>query len=75
MENILKKFTLYVFRNTTVIKTAIRSSIWKFRFKADILRAEVHLKPSQTSKIELFAKIVNGFLPLTFIAKSSILDV
>ena len=30
---------------------------------------------SQTSKIELFSKIVNGFPPLTILTKSSILDV
>ena len=33
------------------------------------------LEPSQTSKMELFAKRVNGFQPLTIFAKSSILDI
>ena len=32
-------------------------------------------QPSQTSKIELFAIIVNGFQPLIIFAKNSILDV
>ena len=31
--------------------------------------------PRQTSRMELFAKIVEGFQPLTIFAKSSILDV
>ena len=38
---------------------------WFYRF----------LKLSQTSKRELFAKIVNCFLPLTIFAKGFILDV
>ena len=32
-------------------------------------------EPSQTSKMELFAKLVKGFLPLTVFAKSYILDI
>ena len=36
---------------------------------------EVYPEPYQTSKMELLAKIVNGFQPLTIFAKSSILDV
>ena len=32
-------------------------------------------KPSQTSKMELFAKKANGFQPLSIIAKSLISDV
>ena len=36
---------------------------------------EAYLEPLQTSKLELFAKIVNGFKPLTVFSKSSILDV
>ena len=35
----------------------------------------MHSEPSQTSKMELFAKIVNGLKPLTVFVKSSILDV
>ena len=41
----------------------------------EITEAELHSEPSQTSKIEVFAKIINGFKPLTIFAKKSILDV
>ena len=34
-----------------------------------------YLEPSQTSKMELFTKINNSSKPLTFSAKSSILDI
>ena len=36
---------------------------------------EAYLEPSRTSEMELFAKIVKGFQPLTIFAKSFILDV
>ena len=36
---------------------------------------EAYTEPCQTSRIELFAKRVNGLKPLTIFAKSSILDV
>ena len=39
-----------------------------------IPNAEAHSEPSQTSKIEHFAKIVYGFEPLTFLSESSISD-
>ena len=32
-------------------------------------------EPRETSKMECFAKVVNGFQPLTIFAKCSILDV
>ena len=35
----------------------------------------MYLEPSQTSKMDLFAKIVNVFQPLTIFAESFILDV
>ena len=35
---------------------------------------EVYPEPSQTSKMEILVKIVNGFPPFTIFAKSSILD-
>ena len=35
---------------------------------------ETHSEPSQVFKMELFAKIVNGFQPLAIFAKSFILD-
>ena len=37
--------------------------------------SEVYSEPNQTSEMELSAKIVNGFQPLTIFAESSILDV
>ena len=37
--------------------------------------SEAYSEPGQTSKMELFAKIVRGFQPLIFYAKSSVLDV
>ena len=36
---------------------------------------EAHSEPSQTYKMERFAKIVNGFQPLPIFAKPSILEV
>ena len=36
---------------------------------------EAYSEPSQTSKLEVFAKIVNGFSFLTIFAKSSIVDI
>ena len=39
------------------------------------MQTEAYSEPCQTSKIESFAKIVNGFMPLTIFAKRSILDV
>ena len=36
---------------------------------------QAHSKPSQTSRIELFARIVNGFKPRTIFTETSILDV
>ena len=35
----------------------------------------MHSEPKQTSKMELFAKVVNGLKSLTVFVKSSILDV
>ena len=35
----------------------------------------MHLETSQTSKMEVFANIVNGWKPLTILAECSILDV
>ena len=38
-------------------------------------KTEPYLQPSQTYKMELFAKIVNGFQPLIVFTKRSSLDV
>ena len=35
------------------------------------LSQEAYSEPCQTSKVECFAKIVNGFYPLTFLTKAS----
>ena len=35
---------------------------------------QLELEPSQTSKMELFAEIVNDYQPLIILVKSSILD-
>ena len=43
--------------------------------RVHICLRKAYLKPCQTSEIKLFAKIVNGFHPLTIFAKSSIFDV
>ena len=39
------------------------------------LSAETHFEPCQSSKMELFAEIFNGFQPLTIFAKSFVLGV
>ena len=38
-------------------------------FKYKVMFTEAYLELSQTSTMELFAKIVNGFWPLTIFAK------
>ena len=38
-------------------------------------KTELYLEPIQTSKMELFVKIVNSLMPLTILTKRSILDV
>ena len=44
-------------------------------FKNWTLNSEAYSEPCQTSKVEIFAKIVNGFCQLTIFSKRSILDV
>ena len=39
------------------------------------IHSEAYLEPCQTSKMNLFGKIVDGFLPWSVFVKSSILDV
>ena len=46
-----------------------------FQRNYKIFTLKVYLEPIQTSKIELFVKIVNSLMPLTILTKSSILDV
>ena len=40
-----------------------------------LMQLQTFSEPSGTSKMELFAKIINGYKPLTISAKSSILEV
>ena len=37
--------------------------------------SKVHLEPRQTSKMDLFGEIVDGFNTITIVEKSSIIDV
>ena len=51
---------------------------WKiFHFEVFLYfqKAEVYLEPIQTSKTEIFVKIVDSLMPLTVFKKSSILDI
>ena len=52
-----------------------KNSFFLFGHKSTWKISEAYLEPLQTSKTELFAKIVNGFKLLTVFAKSSILEV
>ena len=38
-------------------------------------KPETYSEPCQISKVKLFAKIIDGWKPLSFLAKCSILDV
>ena len=44
-------------------------------YLVSILFIELYSEPSQISKMEIFAKIVNSFQPLTISAKIFILDI
>ena len=54
------------------MKSAHQFKIWWAEMRKKI---EAYPKPSQTSKMDLFAKIVNGFHLLTNFVKSFILNV
>ena len=56
-------------------KAALPLEICFLTIKKQITCEEAYSEPCQTSKMNYFAKIVNGFQPLTNIAKLSILDV
>ena len=58
---------------TKKVLTESCSVIWHL-FSLSSPFSEAYLKPSQTSKKELFAKIINSWKPLTTFAKSTILD-
>ena len=62
-----------------VVKKGIFDRMDNFLTLANIaataFKGQAYLEPCQTSKMERFAKIVNGDKPLTIFAKRSILDV
>ena len=58
-----------------LIDTISRFEILKKSGKEGRWGSEAHSESSRTSKMDLFAKIVNGVQPLTIFAKRSILDV
>ena len=57
------KFTLHCFE-----------SLPFFKLNIILATAETYSEPSQTSKMEFFAKIINSWKPLTIFAKCFILD-
>ena len=60
----------------SILKRAVSINTTETLFEVDSNHtSEAYLKPSRTSEMELFAKIVNGFQPLTIFAKSSTLGV
>ena len=62
--------------STFLVKNQLISRIfWSNIFAETLFFQEVYLEPSQTFKINLFAKIFNGFHPLTVFAQYSILHV
>ena len=69
----LKIYNLQMFSRPSDIKCSfVCSNFVLFRI---MQIAEVYSEPSQTSTMELFAKIVKGFQVLTIFLKSSILDI
>ena len=71
-----------LFSTTQVLNLKTRPTRWEIYQKLklmvriqDILFREVYSEPSQTSKMELFAKRVNDWKLLTFFVKNSVLDV
>ena len=63
-------------------KTFFTENLWRTAVKnttlylfSKLLYTEAHQQPCQTSKMKVFANIVNVFKPLTIFAKTFILDV
>ena len=54
----------------TILRNNVLSKL--FLFQSQVC-TEGYSEPCRSSKMELFARIVNGFQPLTFFAKNSIL--
>ena len=59
---------MHSFTNNIYYHGINRSTKWS-------CQTETYLEPCQISKMECFAKIINGFQPLTIFARRSILDV
>lgn len=74
--NTLKNYILIKKRKKSVgIADLIYCEINGFASIFYLALLETYLEPSQTSKLERLATIVNGWIPFTVFAKSSILDV
>ena len=56
------------------LEVIINYKFWKSD-AGEPIESEVHSGSCQTSKVERFKKIFNGFQPLTVFTKSSILDI
>ena len=54
--------------------TFFKGCLWQIFLSPFLNSAEVYSEPCQSSKIECYAKIVNGWQQLTIFAKHSILD-
>ena len=55
--------------------TKMRNTSQKTKSAKSIRGSEAYSKPCQSSKNELFAKIINSFQPFTIFEKTSILDI
>ena len=53
----------------------MRNTSQKTKSAKSIRGSEAYSKPCQSSKNELFAKIINSFQPFTIFEKTSILDI
>ena len=70
-----KSIDWFLYEGNTGIQWVKFKFVFGYFAVAHQWKSEVYPDPSWTSKIGLFAKIINGFQPLTIFAKSSILDV
>ena len=64
----------YVEEDKKAKRQRVQAFSKRYRTLLKKVLTEADLEPQQTSKMELFAKIVNDLKPLTICAKSSILD-
>ena len=68
-------FELHIQFKVMKLQLSIQRNYKIFYFQIFPKDRGVYLEPIQTSKMELFVKIVNSLMPLTILTKSSILDV